>query len=167
MKKQIIALGLCLTLLACQYKMKDPLYDQLKLKNYIENCNHDIPEKLIPDDKFIFLEISIVESAKFIPRNPRISEIPCRNIDFPIYSYNDSLKEIKSWAKSFKPDFNRLKLVLGKEYWLTGIRGSGGGTDLYAFEYLTAYSGETAVYCIDSLGTIHLRHENIYYKVDY
>lgn len=154
--------------LSCQDIFYYKNREQEKLKQHIESKEDiELPIKLIPNDKFVFLEIIETQTAEVFPKNKNIISIPIKYIDFPMYFYNDTLKKIKTLDKSFKPDFDEFKIVLGHGIWLGKNRGSGGATRLSEIKYFPFYNGETAVYEIDSLGSVYLRHENKYYKINF
>jgi hypothetical protein len=169
MKVVLIISGIIIFLISCNnYNDRDKIKEQIELKQYIESREDiELSDSFIPNNKFVFLEVIEHQSAKIISSNSKYFAVPGRLIDFPTYNYYDSIKELKTRDRSFSFNKDKMKLIIGKGLILEDYRGGGAATGLHSINYLPYYKGETAIYEIDSTGAVYMRHENIYYKIDY
>jgi hypothetical protein len=166
MKKNVFQFLVLIGFISCNnINIDKQIKNQEDLKKYIEELyDYHNPENIVPDDKFIFLEIKELHTARIVKNNSKIIEISKKNIDFPMYCYNDSLRRVLTWDKYFKPNKKNLKFVLGKGTWLGENVGSGGASGLDYAYYFPYFNKETAIYEVDKSNTVYMRYKNIYYK---
>jgi hypothetical protein len=169
-RKLYILFFLCarfFSIVTCQSQnFSDKIIEQAKYKLYFDSQGNFYNSNwTFPDTCFIFLEIMEFQSAEIISRNSDITNLPNENIDFPMYSYDVSLHILKTWDKNFISEKEKLKMILGKGIWLGENIGSGGATSLFSVYSFPSYEDETAIYEVDSLGTIFFRHENMFHKL--
>ena len=165
MKKTISIFLILISFISCNKLIENKKSkEQKELKLYIENLKHKDSKLNMPSDSCLFLEINTVITAKTI--NIKGDYItPIKHIDFPQYSFRNSTRTLTNWDENFKPEIEKVEVILGKSTSYGENFGSGAYSKLSTVNYFPFYENETAIYEIDNLRSAIIRHENIYYKL--